>query len=164
MLWCLGLKILGAMLSWTLPLSLWAQALAVGALPIWLEILASTLSQTEPSRETRRHYLYADALVDAAVFIFSPAYFFWISFQPLEIPVRISLTIFIMAGLYRLIRFLQRGLVGGKFSGLPVTYTGYAWLPAAFLIRAGFPSTAGTLFLLLAWAMLTPRLKLNPSR
>ena len=142
------------------------QATFIGILPIWFEVIASTLTKVEPARENRRSFLIADALIDISVFLLIPsAWFAWNRPQhPLHL---VCLGVFVFCGIWRIHRFLKIGLDHtGSFQGLPVTYTGYLW-PVLFLISENIPSgqiVSGMLLLATSYAMISSRLRIKASR
>lgn len=133
-------------------------AVVLGITPIWLEVAATWATGTEPSLETRSAWRYTDALIDALSFVLIPA--IWLGGRyPVLGP---SAVLFAFCGLYRLARFLKRGLVDNQyFIGLPVTYTGYAWLPCAYSIERHSPLSAQILLSLLSFLMVWTRLKIK---
>jgi len=134
MYFCIAGKILATFLGiflWqkNIVSALWPQAFFIGILPIWLEVLCSTLLKVEPSQEKNRLILYLDAVVDSISFLFIPCWWFFMNGGDL-----IPLLVFIVSGIWRLQNFLRKGLVNGKyFVGVPVTYMGYLWMILIFI-------------------------------
>ncbi len=140
------------------------QAFLIGIAPIWSEVLISQLTNIEPAREKRQALLITDALVDIISFILVPMIWYFNLNKPSSYLVQVSLTLFLLSGIFRILRFLRNGLDDrGYFSGLPVTYTGYTWI----LITAvnNFDSTyiPTTLLICLSWAMLSKHIKIPAS-
>lgn len=164
-------KILGTAIAlaivWLQPDSKILQAVFIGMLPIWLEVLSTHLTKLEPSRQCSFVFKIFDNTVDAISFLFVPT--FWLFTQTgSHYLVGVGTFFFTLCGVFRLIRFVKRGLVGGRFEGLPVTYTGYFWLPAYLLIDHSVNHLVLIyVFLiaivLLSIAMISKRVKIKPS-
>jgi hypothetical protein len=125
----------------------------IGVLPIWFEVLASFLTKIEPAREQRFIIKTIDNLVDSVVFILMPA--IWYSFFQ---KIDLTIIIFILAGIWRLIKFVRLKKVGDFFIGLPVTYTGYIW---PILILTNKIAYHNILLIILAWAMNSQLIKIK---
>lgn len=137
----------------------WVAAL-LGIPPIWLEVAATAGTGLEPSLESRPAWRWADALVDAASFVCVPALWLGSAFpHPL---LWCGLALFIGCGLFRLGRFLRRGLVDGQhFEGLPVTYTGYVWFPCAYALAHDWVLLPTLALCTLAFLMVWTRFKVR---
>jgi hypothetical protein len=134
--------------------SFYLQAFLVGILPIWAEVLASFLQKVEPARATSVWFLKSDALVDGLVFLIFPSMWFFHMYPTVNYFLIFSNMIFIVAGIYRILRFLKTGLTAdGSFIGLPVTYTGYQWLLYVWLKSNNLDIVICFLFLALALVM-----------
>jgi len=84
MYFCIAGKILATFLGiflWqkNIVSALWPQAFFIGILPIWLEVLCSTLLKVEPSQEKNRLILYLDVVVDSISFLFIPCWWFFMN-------------------------------------------------------------------------------------
>lgn len=128
-------------------------SILIGVLPIWFEVLASFLTKVEPSQEGRLGIRIIDNIVDGIVFILIPAV--WYSHFQGTI---VTTFIFIIAGIWRLVKFVKNGLSKNYFTGLPVTYTGYVW-PALILLNQ-FPYH-NFILIILAWAMNSKHIKIK---
>jgi hypothetical protein len=138
--------------------SLWVGAAGLGILPIWLELLTTWATGVEPSLEPRKLWRYADAVVDILVFAVIPAFWVGVQFPSLGF----DLCVFTFAGVYRVVHFLRKGLVGGLyFEGLPITYTGYLWLPLVLLLERGIALFALVLLYTASFLMVWTRLKIK---
>ncbi len=125
----------------------------IGVLPIWLEVLTSFLTKVEPSRETRLNFKILDNVVDGITFIITPA--IWYSLvQGLDV----AIIIFILAGLWRLIKFVKNGLTENCFIGLPVTFTGYVWPLLILMSKIPYHNL---LLIILAWAMNSKHIRIK---
>jgi hypothetical protein len=167
-IYCIGAKLFISILAlaWALPHpepSL-LQGFAIGVLPIWSETLASYFTKFEPAREGRKAWLYIDAIVDFGVFIVAPLTW-WGMNQTVEGWFYLSGAVFLGAGLFRIVRFLKRGLnQDGYFQGLPVTYTGYIW-PLMTLVPSNLqPPLSAAILLLFGIAMALPHRFIKASR
>ncbi len=135
MIWVLAAKLVGSLIGAALWVCFdgpsYAAAAAIGILPIWLELAATRLTGCEPSLEKRLLWRAVDNGVDAASLVVLPAAWF-ACVTRLGWPAYAGLAVFAGCGLFRLIRFVRKGLLGDQFfEGLPVTYTGYAWVVLA---------------------------------
>ena len=128
-------------------------SLLIGVLPIWFEVLVSFITKIEPSREGRLTIKIIDNVVDGIVFIIIPAVWYSYFHGPNFITY-----IFVSAGIWRLINFVKKGLMGNYFTGLPVTYTGYVW-PVLILLNQ-FPYH-NFILIILAWAMNSKHIKIK---
>jgi hypothetical protein len=167
-IYCIGAKLFISILAlaWALPHPepSFLQGFAIGVLPIWSEALASYLTKFEPAREGRKLWLYLDAAVDAGVFLVAPLTW-WGMNQSMEEWFYLSSAVFLGAGLFRIVRFLRRGIDNhGYFQGLPVTYTGYIW-PLMTLAPSGLqPPLSAAILLLFGIAMALPHRFIKASR
>jgi hypothetical protein len=139
------------------------QAASIGVLPIWFEVFSCYFLKIEPARETNAKILLIDAIVDAWCFLILPPLWLIHAFS-FTVAEYLTLILFTIAGLYRLHRFLKTGLKNGQFEGLPVTYTGYFWIIAVFLLIHDYNSVVIFLLIGLSFAMITKRIKINPSQ
>lgn len=140
------------------------QGLLIGVLPIWSEVLASFLLKYEPARENNKSLLLVDAIVDGLVFVIVPVGWFWFMLKPDGV-LLFPLLCFLGAGMYRLIRFFKSGLSGkGYFQGLPVTYTGYIWLPLVFVLNFKLPWLAAAILVASSFLMATKKEFIKASR
>lgn len=164
MLWCVLSKWLGTSMGiFLLRTSPQTPALGLavtGILPIWLEVLASKFTRIEPSRETRSSWKIIDFFSDLCVFVLiPPLIFLWASDSTFEL--RLAVLCFVGLGLLRLLRFLKCGLRDGYLVGLPVTYTGYLWLPLFYV--AQWNSWIACIILLgVSFWMVSERFKIKP--
>jgi hypothetical protein len=137
----------------------WVAAL-IGIPPIWLEVFATLVTGKEPSLETRPGWRRADALVDATSFVLVPA--FWLASQFAQPLLWTGIGFFVCCGLFRLERFLRRGLVEGQhFEGLPVTYTGYVWFACTYALTRGWVTLPALALCTLAVLMVWTRFKVR---
>jgi hypothetical protein len=138
----------------------WVAAL-LGITPIWLELAATAATGLEPSLEKRPLWKFADAVVDALSFVLVPAAWLAAVFGgPGLLPW--GLAVFVGCGIYRLQRFVRRGLVDGQhFEGLPVTYTGYAWFVCAFALAHGWVLPATVVLCTLGFLMVWTRFQVR---
>ncbi|MFM6928631.1 MAG: hypothetical protein ACKOX6_09210 [Bdellovibrio sp.] len=145
-------------------IDIYLQGFLIGVLPIWSEVFASFLLKYEPAREGNKSLLLVDAVVDGLVFVIVPVGWFWFTLQPEAILI-VPLLVFLGAGMYRLFRFLKRGLAqSGYFQGLPVTYTGYVWLLLIYLVEVKLFWLALAILLTLSFLMATPKEFIKASR
>lgn len=144
--------------------SIWIQAFLIGIFPIWIEVLASSITRTEPARTRNKFLLYLDGVIDLFVFIVIPAIWFWSSTVKTEI-LFLVLVMFIGCGFFRIIRFMVKGLNSeGKFSGLPVTYTGYVWIIMMGLDHLKLSYLSFVFLIIVSLAMITKKIQISPSR
>jgi len=131
-------------------------AACLGILPVWAEVVASLVTKTEPGREGRFGVRLIDNLVDGYVFILVPS-LWWAYFHP----AAWGLLLFVPAGVFRLQRFVRRGLsAAGMFEGLPVTYTGYLWVVLQLVDHYWFTQIA---FSVMGLLMVSFWIKVKPS-
>jgi hypothetical protein len=136
-------------------------AAAIGVLPIWLELAATRLSGYEPSLEKRPLWRVVDNSIDAVSFVLVPVAWF-ACVTRLGWPAYVGLVAFAGCGIFRLIRFVREGLLSDQFfEGLPVTYTGYAWVVLAALDQWEQTWIALALLLALSWAMVSTRIHIR---
>lgn len=170
MLICICAKItaslLGVLIASTLLSFPIAQALAVGVFPIWVEVVASFFTRVEPAREKNRRLLQADAAADIFCFLLAPLGWYLSSRQQQDPFIYAASLVFLTCGLYRICRFLKKGLSkDGYFSGLPVTYTGYLW-PILVLLpeNAWGKSLVAISLAIVSWAMVSSHISIKASR
>ncbi|MGE5086107.1 MAG: hypothetical protein ACM3MG_07365 [Bacillota bacterium] len=169
MVLCLLGKILSSLLAVVFISSggvvgLYLQAFLIGVLPIWSEVFVSFLLKYEPAREKQKNLLLIDAIVDGLVFVIIPVGWLWFALNPGDIFL-FPLLCFLGAGIYRLVRFLKGGLSDrGYFQGLPVTYTGYVWLPLSYLCAVKLSWLAIVILLVLSFLMATKKEFIKASR
>jgi phosphatidylserine synthase len=136
-------------------------AATVGVLPIWLESAATRLTGCEPSLEKRLLWKVVDNGIDAMSFVLLPVAWF-ASVTCLGWPAYVGLITFACCGIFRLIRFVRGGLLSEQFfEGLPVTYTGYAWIVLVILDRWEQTWIALALLLALSGAMVSTRIHIR---
>jgi hypothetical protein len=136
-------------------------AWAIGILPIWSELVATRLTGCEPSTEDRLLWKIIDNCIDAASFVLLPVAWF-ASVTRLGWPAYIGLAAFAGCGIYRLVRFVRKGLASNQFfEGLPVTYTGYAWVVLAAVDWWNQPWVAFVLLTGLSYAMVSTRIRIR---
>ena len=165
MIWILAAKLvgsaIGAILWGTFNGPCCGVAAAIGVLPIWLELAATRLTGCEPSLEKRPLWKAVDNGVDAVSFVLLPVAWF-ACVTCLGWPAYGGLAVFAGCGLYRLIRFVRKGLLSEQFfEGLPVTYTGYAWVVLAAIDQWDQPWIALALLLTLSYAMVSTRIRIR---
>ena len=165
MIWILAAKLVGSGVG----AALWASfdgpsygvAAAIGILPIWLELAATRLTGREPSLEKRLLWKVLDNGCDAVSFVLLPVAWF-ACVTRLGWPAYAGLAAFAGCGTFRLVRFVRKGLVSDQFfEGLPVTYTGYAWVVLAAIDQWGQPWVALALLLCLSYAMVSTRIRIR---
>lgn len=156
----------GFLVYWANPsISPYFAAFSIAILPIWAEVAVCWITKVEPAREKSRVKLRIDAAIDATCFLALPCLWFlhW-SLTP-SVYLVAALAIFFFAGIYRLLQFLKNGLNSdGKFSGLPLTYTGYMWIVLVFIENNLILPLDIILLLSLAFLMLYSKLKIPASR
>lgn len=149
-------------------ISLPLQAFLIGIFPIWSEVLASYTTNVEPARVQNKFLIYLDGVMDVFVFILVPSFWFWLVTGKTQIEF-FGLLIFFCCGFFRIIRFITKGLNReGKFSGLPVTYTGYIWIVLIGIYEMNIAGLSSYLSLVLlvivSIAMVTKKIQISPSR
>ncbi len=166
MIYCMLGKILPtifAILLHTLKAPVYLQSFVIGILPIWLEVLASTLLRYEPSREKNPLWLRLDAVIDTVTFVVVPTIWFCSVSEPRGL--FLGLVVFVTSGCARILRFLENGLSSeGAFTGLPVTYTGYLWSIFVFFEDQNFTVLTLAFLFTASWAMLSKNIKIKASR
>lgn len=161
MIYCIFAKLLVSIVGTFLSLTYFKNtafmsSLLIGVFPIWAEVIASYITKVEPSKERRLKIKISDNVVDGIVFILIPA--IWYFKTQGQNFIIIFILIFIIAGIWRLIKFVKTGLIENYFTGLPVTYTGYVWPLLILMQKIPYHNI---ILVILAWAMNSKHIKIK---
>lgn len=140
----LGLAAAGAAHSGLL---LMACLLMIGS--VWLDATTGWFFRRRGAKSQSTAAL--ERYADVACFVAGPVELVLLDTDA-SMPVLAACIAFVLAAVYRLARFDVEGLTSGRYTGVPVTYNGYAF-PAAALVSHMAPGWSGTIFVTIMLAM-----------